>query len=88
VTGGNVQNLLWGLAIVSGWLAILPLAGGGDAPRRVFVLLEAPLTGGGGTQAPVWERRSTGWTAVGLALAGLSILCFIGWLVLQVQGRS
>jgi hypothetical protein len=77
----SLRELSWFLALASGWLAIILLGSGWYARRRFHALLKAPLTEEAEHLTHIWERRVTRWTAAGLALSGVSIICFLSWLV-------
>jgi hypothetical protein len=81
VATGSINDLLWIVAVLSGWLAIICLLGGWYAGAKFQTLLKAPLSEEVEHLTHVWERRVDRWTALGLSMAGLSILCIIGWLV-------
>ena len=81
MTAGSLRDLLWHLAIIFGWLALIPLGGGWYAHRRFRAFLKAPLTEEAEHLTHVWERRVTLWTATGFVLSGLSILCLMSWLI-------
>lgn len=84
MTAGNLRDLLWYLAIVSGWLAILMLGAVWHARRRFHALLKAPLTEEVEHLTHVWERRVTRWTRAGLSTAALSIVCITSWVISEV----
>jgi hypothetical protein len=79
----SLQVLLWKLAVVVGWLSIIPLGGGWYARRRFRILLKAPLTDEVEHLTHLWEGRIPRWTNIGLSMAGFSILCFIAWLIVR-----
>jgi hypothetical protein len=81
VTLGSLRELLWYLALAFGWLAIILLGSGWYARRRFHAFLKAALTEEAEHMTHIWERRVTHWTAAGLALSGLSIICLVSWLV-------
>lgn len=81
MTIGSLRDPLWYLAIIFGWLAIISLGGAWYAGRRFQALLKASLTEKVEHLTHVWERRVTRWTAAGLALSALSLLCLIVWLI-------
>lgn len=70
------------LAIVLGWLAIVPLAMAQLARGRFRKLLKAPLTDEVERLTHVWEGRVQLWMALGIALSGASLACFAAWLLL------
>jgi hypothetical protein len=79
----SLQHLLWNVAIVVGWLSLIPLAGGWYARRRFRALLKAPLTEEVEQLTHLWEGRIPRWTNVGLFMAGLSILSLLAWFVVR-----
>jgi hypothetical protein len=79
---GSVRDLLWNLAILFGWLSILPLGGVWHARKKFQALLKAPLTGEVEHMTHRWEQRVTRWTTVGLSMSRFSILCVVAWAVL------
>ena len=81
MTPGSISDLLWIVALITGWLAILCLAGGWYARGKFRTFLKAPLSEEVEHLTHVWERRVNRWTALGLLISGLSILFIIGWLV-------
>jgi hypothetical protein len=81
VATGSISDLLWIVALVAGWLAIICLVGGWYAGAKFQTFLKAPLSEEVEHLTQVWERRVDRWTALGLLMSGLSILCIIGWLV-------
>ncbi len=78
---GSISDLLWIVALLAGWLAIICLVGGWYAGAKFQTFLKAPLSEEVEHLTQVWERRVDRWTALGLLMSGLSILCIIGWLV-------
>jgi len=76
----NLQDLSWNLAILFGWLAILPLALAWHAGKKLQASLKAPLTESAEQLTHLWEHRVTRWTTIGLCMSGFSILCFVVWL--------
>jgi hypothetical protein len=80
MTTGSASDLLWSLAVLSGWLAIICLVGGWYAGAKFQTFLKAPLSEEVEHLTHVWERRVDRWTALGLLTSGLSVLCIIGWL--------
>jgi hypothetical protein len=83
VSPESLQNLLWNVAVVAGWLALIPLAGSWHARRRFRALLKDPLTEEVEHLTHLWEGRIPRWTHVGLFLASVSILCLVAWLVVR-----
>jgi hypothetical protein len=81
VTTGSISDLLWIVAVLTGWLAIICLIGGWYAGTKFRIFLKAPLSEEVEHLTHVWEKRVDRWTALGLLMSGLSILCAIGWLV-------
>jgi hypothetical protein len=81
VATGSISDLLWIVALIAGWLAIICLVGGWYAGAKFRTFLKAPLSEEVEHLTHVWEKRVNRWTALGLLTAGLSILCIIGWLV-------
>jgi hypothetical protein len=81
VAAGSINDLLWILAFLAGWLAIICLVGSRYAVAKFRTFLKAPLSEEVEHQTHVWERRVNRWTALGFLISGLSILCGIGWLV-------
>ena len=81
MTVGALRDLFWYLALTSGWLAVILLGGGWYARRRLHAFLKAPLTEEAEHLTHVWERRVIRWTAVGLALSGISLFCLASWLI-------
>jgi hypothetical protein len=81
VTTGSITDLLWIVALLAGWLAIICLIGGWYAGAKFRTLLKAPLSEEVEHLTHVWEKRVDRWTALGFLTSGLSILCIIGWLV-------
>jgi hypothetical protein len=81
VTIGSITELLWIVALVAGWLAIICLIGGWYAGAKFQTLLKAPLSEEVEHLTLVWEKRVNRWTALGFLTSGFSILCIIGWLV-------
>jgi hypothetical protein len=77
----SISNLLWIVALIAGWLAIICLIGGRYAGAKFQTLLKAPLSEEVEHLTHVWEKRVDRWTALGFLTSGLSILCIIGWLV-------
>ena len=78
---GSISDLLWIVALIAGWLAIICLVGGWYAGAKFRTFLKAPLSEEVEHLTHVWEKRVNHWTALGLLTAGLSILCIFGWLV-------
>lgn len=78
---GSISDLLWIVALISGWLAIICLVGGWYAGAKFRTFLKAPLSEEAEHLTHVWEKRVNRWTSLGYVMAGLSILCIIGWLV-------
>jgi hypothetical protein len=81
VTAGSLRGLLWYIALTSGWLAVPLLGSSWYARRRFHAFLKAPLTEEAEHLTHVWERRVIHWTAAGLALSSLSIICLVSWLI-------
>jgi hypothetical protein len=81
MTVGSLRDLLWYLANVSGWLAILMLGSAWHARRKFHILVKAPLTEEVEHLTHVWERRVTRWTRTGLSIAAFSILCIAAWVI-------
>ena len=81
MTVGSLRDASSYLALTSGWLAVISLGYGWYARRRFRTFLKAPLTEEAEHLTHVWERRVTRWTAIGLALSGLSIVCLVSWLI-------
>jgi hypothetical protein len=81
VTTGSITDLLWIVALLAGWLAIICLIGGWYAGAKFRTFLKAPLSEEVEHLTHVWEKRVDRWTALGLLKSGLSILCIIGWQV-------
>jgi hypothetical protein len=77
----SISDLLWIVALISGWLAIICLVGGRYAGAKFRTFLKAPLSEEVEHLTHVWEKRVNRWTALGFVMSGLSILCIIGWLV-------
>jgi hypothetical protein len=77
----SISDLLWIVALISGWLAIICLVGGWYAGAKFRTFLKAPLSEEVEHLTHVWEKRVNRWTALGFVMSGLSILCIIGWLV-------
>jgi hypothetical protein len=80
LAAGSLRNLLWHLAIIVGWVAVISLGYGWYARRRFRAFLKVPLTEEVEHLTHIWERRVTHWTAAGLALSSLSIICLVFWL--------
>jgi hypothetical protein len=78
---GLITDLLWMVAFLSGWLAIICLVKGWYAGAKFQTLLKTPLSEEVEHLTHVWERRVDRWTTPGSLMSGLSILCAIGWLV-------
>ena len=78
---GSISVLLWIVAPIAGWLAIICLVGGRYAGAKFRTFLKAPLSEEVEHLTHVWEKRVNRWTALGFIMSGLSILCIIGWLV-------
>jgi hypothetical protein len=78
---GSISGLLWILAFLAGWLAIICFVGSRYAVAKFRTFLKAPLSEEVEHLTHVWERHVSRWTALGLSMSGLSILCIIGWLV-------
>ena len=76
------RTLLWNLAVVLGWLSPLVIAMGYYARLKFRSLLKAPLTEEVEHLTHLWERRVSRWTVLGILTPGLSIACFIGWVIL------
>lgn len=87
MTAETFHDMLWNSAILTGWLAIISLSGRWHARRKFLALLKAPLTDEVEQLTHVWERRITRWTTLGLLMSGLSLLCFVGSLILTVAGQ-
>ncbi|MPR13397.1 hypothetical protein [Microvirga tunisiensis] len=81
MTVGSLRELLWYLALTSGWLAIILLGSGWYARRRFRAFLKFPLTEEVEHLTHVWEKRVSLWTAAGLTFSGLSIICLVSWLI-------
>jgi hypothetical protein len=81
VTVGSLRDLLWYLALTSGWLAVISLGYGWYARRRFRTFLKAPLTEEAEHLTHVWERRVTRWMKIGLSMSALSILCLVSSLI-------
>ena len=81
MTTGSISELLWIVAICSGWLAIVCLVGGWYAGAKFQTLLKAPLSEEVEHLTHLWEKRVDRWMTLGFLMSGLSILCIIGWLV-------
>ena len=81
MASGSISYLLWILALISGWLAIICLVGGWYAGAKFRTFLKAPLSEEMEHLTHVWEKRVNRWTALGFVMSGLSILCIIGWLI-------
>lgn len=77
----SLQDLSWNLAVLFGWLAILPLGMAWHAGKRLQASLKEPLTESAEQMTHLWEHRVTRWTTVGLWMSGFSILCFFTWLI-------
>jgi hypothetical protein len=82
VTIEDFRELSLSLAILFGWLSIVPLLGAWYARRKFRAFLKAPLSDEVEHLTHVWENRIARWSIIGLAMAGFSILCFVMWLVL------
>jgi len=87
VTGESFHSTLWYGAIILGWLAIPLLGGVFYARRRFRALLKAPLTDEVELLTHLWERRISYWTALGLLMSGLSIICLVGWFIVRALPR-
>jgi hypothetical protein len=81
VTAGTFGHLLWTVAVLAGWLAVICLIGGWYARRKFRLFLKAPLSDEVAHLTHVWEKRVERWTTLGVLMSGLSILCVIGWLL-------
>jgi hypothetical protein len=81
VTTGSITDLLWIVALLAGWLAIICLIGGWYAGAKFQTLLKAPLSEEVENLTHVWEKRVDRWTALSFLMSGLSILSVFGWLV-------
>ncbi|WP_204242494.1 hypothetical protein [Microvirga arvi] len=81
MTTGSITDLLWILALLAGWLAIIYLIGGWYAGTRFRTLLKAPLSEEVEHLTHVWEKRVYRWAALAFLMSGLSILCIISWLI-------
>jgi hypothetical protein len=81
VATGSISDLLWIVALIAGWLAIICLFGASYAGAKFRTLLKAPLSEEVEHLTHVWEKRVDHWTTLGFLMSGLSILCIIGWLV-------
>jgi hypothetical protein len=81
VTVGTLRDLLWYVALTSGWLAVILLGSGWYARSRFRSFLNDPLTEEVENSTHIWERRVTRWTAAGLSMSGLSIICIVSWLI-------
>jgi hypothetical protein len=82
---GSTRDLLWLLAVLSGWLAIIFLAGGWYARKRFHAFLKAPLSEEVEHQTHVWEARVSRWTILGSSMSVFSLLCLVA---LLVSGRA
>ncbi|WP_201842081.1 hypothetical protein [Microvirga zambiensis] len=56
-------------------------AGNHPARKRFHAFLKAPLTEEAEHLTRARQLRVTHWTTAGLALSGVSIICFASWLV-------
>lgn len=81
MTVGALRDLFWYLALTSGWLAVILLGSGWCARRRFHAFLTAPLSEEAEHLTHVWEKRVTRWTAAGLSMSGLSIICLVSSLI-------
>ena len=81
MTVESLRDSLWYLAIIFGWLAIIPLGCGWYARKKFQALLKAPLTEEVEHLTHVWERRFTRRMRIGLSMSALSILCLVSSLV-------
>jgi hypothetical protein len=79
---GSFSNWLWDLALVLGGQAIVALMIAQHFRRKFEAALTAPLTPDTGDlpYQRQWDFRY--WRGIGLAAAGLSVLCSILWLAL------
>lgn len=77
------RNLMWDLAVIFAWLSPFVIAMGYYSRHKFHALLKAPLTDEVEHQTHVWEHRVRRWTVLGLFVPGVSILCFVIWLVLS-----
>lgn len=82
MTAEHFRGLLWNLALIFGWLSIVPLIMVYQARRKFHALLKEPLNDEVEHLTHSWEKRLGRWTALGFLVPGLSIACFVGWLVL------
>jgi hypothetical protein len=73
-------DLLWYLAVLSGWSALIAQALAWSARKKFRALLKAPLTEEVEHMTHVSERQISRRTVFGFLLSGLSILCFGAWL--------
>jgi hypothetical protein len=74
-----MNDLLWILAVLAGWLAIGCLIGRCYSGAKFRTFLKATLSDEVEHLTHVWETRVNRWTALGFLLSGLSILCIIAW---------
>jgi len=81
VATGSISDLLWIVALIAGWLAIICLAAGWYARGKFRTFLKAPLSDEVEHQTHVWERRVNRWTTLGFLMSEFSILCALGWLL-------
>ncbi|PVE21085.1 hypothetical protein DC522_28485 [Microvirga sp. KLBC 81] len=81
VATGSIRDLLWLLAVLCGWLAIIALAGGWYARKKFHGFLKAPLSEEVERQTNVWEARVSRWTILGSFMSGLSLLCLVAWII-------
>ena len=81
MTVGALRDVLWYFALTSGWLAIILLGSGWYARRRFHAFLKAPLTEEAEHSTHIWERRVTRWTAAGLSMSRIAIICLVSWLI-------
>jgi hypothetical protein len=73
-------DLLWYLAVLSGWSALIAQGLAWSARKTFRALLKAPLTEEVEHMTHVSERQIGRRTVSGFFLSGLSILCFCAWL--------
>jgi hypothetical protein len=74
------ENLLWYVAVSTGWLAIIAHSLAWYAGQKFRALLKAPLSEEVEHKTRLWEQQIGLWTAIGIIMSGLSILSFASWL--------
>ncbi len=77
-------DLLWTGSTFLGWASVIALGIAWDAQVKFKALLHTPRSNEL-DMLPAWERRSHFWRSIGIVTSGLSVLCFVIWIGLEIR---